>query len=200
MLYKLTDQNMQTYGGFQWELGVTYALPEKQEPELCSTGVFHVYENLNLAFLLNPIHAGFVNPRVFSANGEIVVSDWGKAGVFELTLAKELDVPSWVGSDIDTDVRIMFGILCAESVLHIYENGYESDVPRKAIAAARNYLNTKTAADAADAAAAAARTAAYAAAADAAAAAAYAARAAAAADLVIDFGELADKAVSEIVL
>ena len=53
--YKLTNQEMQTHNGFQWELG------EWQETSgeggLCGPGWLHYYSDPLLAVLLNPIHA-----------------------------------------------------------------------------------------------------------------------------------------------
>ena len=81
--------------------------------------------------------------------------------------------------------KVQYAIFAAEQVIHIYEKKYPNDDrPRKAIEAAKNYLNNpskKTKAAAAAAYAAAYAAAAYAAAAYAAAAAAYAADAAASA-------------------
>ncbi|MGB4222665.1 MAG: putative immunity protein, partial [Syntrophorhabdus sp.] len=93
-------------------------------------------------------------------------------------------------------VQVQFAVLCAESVLHIYENQYPDDNrPRKAIEAAQNYLKKPS-----NAAAYAANEAAYEAyeayaakaAYEAAKAAAYAAKAA---NVEIDFCALADQAV-----
>jgi hypothetical protein len=216
-LYKLTDQKGMTYSGFRWQVGVTEYLEPVKNPELCSGDVFHAYTNSNLGLLLNPSHANIKNPRLFEADGEIVVEDWSKVGCFDLTLTKELPLPEWYqNSNIRKTVVVQFAILCAEAVLHIYEAEYPYDKrPRAAVEAAQNYLNNPSedaahaanaaayaayaadaAAYAADAAAYAADAAAYAAyAADAAAYAAYAAANAAARAADIDFGYLADKAV-----
>ena len=103
----------------------------------------------------------------------------------------------WVFTKITTKKQIIkWGILCAESVLHIFEKEYPYDKrPFLALQAAKNYLinpseeNKKTAADAAYAAYA---DAAYAPAADAAAdAAAYAADAACAAAYAADAADAA---------
>jgi hypothetical protein len=216
-LYKLTDQNWETYGGYKWAIGKTFSVKKCKTPSLCSNDVLHAYKNPNLALFLNPIHANVKNPVLFECIGDVIVEDWGKAGVFELKINKILPLPQ-----ITTEQRIQFAIYCAREVLPIFEKQHPGDnAPRLAIESAEAYLRnpceeTAGAADAAaraaDAAAyaaaradyaayAAARAAAYAAADAAADAVAYAARAATyAADYAdgagsVDFSKLADKAI-----
>jgi hypothetical protein len=174
-LYKLTDQKNKTYNGaMRWEIGKTNEVKKCKNPCLCSEDVIHAYKDKNLALLLNAIHADIENPRIFECEGKVAVEDWDKVGVFSLTIKKELRYPRWWKQK--NDVFIAFAVLCAESVLNIFETKYPNDKrPRKAIEAAKKYLKTKT--PAAAHAAYAARAAADAAAA--AAAAAYAAHAAA---------------------
>jgi hypothetical protein len=99
-LYKLTDNKGQTKNSTQWGNGVTHQLDKKQNPQLCTGDVFHAYKNINLAYLLNPIHANYTNP-----------------------------------------IRVAFAVLCAESVLAIYEDKYPNDSRvSNAIKAAKEYL------------------------------------------------------------
>jgi hypothetical protein len=186
-LYKLTEQNGATQNNTFWGEGTTHSKHPTKTPQLCSPDVFHAYTDKNLAFLLNPIHANIDNPVLWECQGKVVVSDWGKVGCFVLTTKKTIQYPKWVNSKYEQDIRILFAILCAESVLSIFENQYPDDKrPRKAIEASKAYLQNKNT-GAARAAAYAARAATYAAAdadaaraadaADAAADAAYAARA-----------------------
>jgi hypothetical protein len=202
-LYKLTDFKGNTQNDTHWDVGVSHSHKKCDKPKLCSRDVFHAYTNLNLAFLMNPNGADIKDPLVWECEGKVVVKDYGKVGCFKLTITKKLRTPKWV-LDADTAhyVQVAFAILCAESVLKIYEDKYpKDDRPHKAIEAAKEYLQhpSKDAAyAAADAAHAAAYAAAYAAAdaADAAHAAAHAAADAAhAAAYDIDFGSLADEAV-----
>ena len=203
-LYKLTNKNGCTQGNTQWGIGVTHELKATEKPRLCTKDVLHAYKNINLALLLNPNHANISNPKIWEAEGEIVVEDYGKVGCFKLTTTKELPCPDWYIDDKKRRrMQVQFAVLCAEGVLHIYENQYPDDNrPRKAIEAAQNYLKkpSNAAAYAANAAAYAAYEAyeAYAAA-NAAAYAANAANAAAnaanAANVEIDFCALADQAV-----
>ena len=61
--YKLTDQNLQTYNGFQWTPGKWEQTDGKGE--LCTKHWLHCYNDPVLAVLLNPIHANVQNPRLF---------------------------------------------------------------------------------------------------------------------------------------
>jgi hypothetical protein len=109
--YKLTDQNMQTYGGCQWELGV--AKRTSGEGMLCGPGWLHFYEDPLLAVLHNPIHAGIENPRLFlcRAGGEIQRDDQMKAGCTKMVLVKELDLPQ-----VTMEQRVGYAILCGLKV------------------------------------------------------------------------------------
>ena len=156
-LYKLTNKNGCTQGNTQWGIGVTHELKATEKPRLCTKDVLHAYKNINLALLLNPNHANISNPKIWEAEGKIVVEDYGKVGCFKLTTTKELSCPDWYIDDKKRRrVQVQFAVLCAESVLHIYENQYPDDNrPRKAIEAAQNYLKkpSNAAAKAANAAA-----------------------------------------------
>lgn len=109
--YKLTDIDMQTYGGFQWRLDE----PARASGagELCGRGWLHFYDDPLLAVFLNPIHADFKNPRMFEAlaTGKIKTDCGLKFGTTELTLKREIVVPA-----VTTVRRIAFGILCAKQV------------------------------------------------------------------------------------
>ena len=145
---------MNTYGDTAWVLNEPKTLPPVTNPQLCTNQVLHAYTCPILALLLNPIHADIINPRLFEAEGEIVIADWDKCGTFNLTLTNELSLPEW-WSDKDKrkKVQISFAILCAKAVLPIFENQFLSDTrPRQAIEAAENYLLNHSSRDAADAA------------------------------------------------
>jgi len=60
--YKLTDQNLQTHGGYQWVVGEWHKATGDGKA-LCTDGWLHCYDSPELAVLLNPIHAGIENPR-----------------------------------------------------------------------------------------------------------------------------------------
>ena len=166
--YKLTDQDMRTHNGFQWELGKE-VITDGDSKKLCTKHWLHYYHHPLLAVLLNPIHANIDNPRLFEAKalGKHLDDKGLKGGCTKMTLTKELELP-----ELTLNQKIAFAILCSlevykESTYILWANDWLNNVDRSGAAA-----------DAADAAA-------YAS------AAAYAARAAADIDLI----KLAKKAL-----
>jgi hypothetical protein len=155
--YKLTDQNLKTHNGFQWEIGKKVQTDGK-ENELCNSSWLHYYDHPLLAILLNPIHANISNPRLFEvkALGKHLNDRGLKGGCTKMTLVKEIELPI-----ITQNQKIAFAILCSLEVYHI----------KSFIRWAKNWLNGKdrshSAANANAAAAAAAAADAYAAAANA---------------------------------
>ena len=149
-LIKLTDSKGQTQNSTQWGEGQTHSLPSTPDPQLCSRDVLHAYRSLNLALLLNPIHANISDPQIWEAIGTPMVEDWDKVGCFSLTTTKRLPLPEWY-TDLEKrrQVQIRFAILCAEEVLPIFESKFPEDRrPREAIEAAKACLKDPTDADA----------------------------------------------------
>lgn len=111
--YKLTDQNMKTWGGFQWELG-KWAPPLDGGGDLCTEHWYHFYASASLAILLNPVHANFDQPRLFEAEVKGKSLDEGdlKEGWTEARIIKEIDIPK-----MSTEQRIKIIVLC---VLEMY--------------------------------------------------------------------------------
>ena len=111
IVYKLTDQNLQTYGSYQWEPGV--ARETDGNGGLCGPGWLHYYHDPLLAVLLNPIHADIANPILWEAEADgLHRDDRGlKGGCTRLTLIRQVDLPQ-----ITTEQRVRFGILCAKAV------------------------------------------------------------------------------------
>ena len=142
-LYKLTEQDGTTYNqSTQWGENTTHMVSLCSNPQLCTGDVLHAYTSLELALLLNPIHADIVNPLVWLAEGDIVVEDWGKVGCFSLTTVEEIPLPNWYTDTLTYKrVLVQFAVLCAESVIHLYEQHSNNQAPRKAIETAKNYLN-----------------------------------------------------------
>ena len=70
-LYKLTDKNGKTKNNTQWGPGVTHSVPSCNNPKLCSNQVLHAYTNIDLALVLNPIHANIhsADLRLWEAEG-----------------------------------------------------------------------------------------------------------------------------------
>jgi hypothetical protein len=179
--YKLTDQDMKTYSGFQWELNKWVEVDGGGN--LCTKHKLHYYHSPLLAVLLNPIHADIKNPRLFevSCGKKGHINDRGlKGGCNKMKLAKEIQLPV-----ITTTQKVAFAILL--SLVYYNQKDY--------VSWAKNWLNTidRSYAAAAYAALAATYTAALAAANAATYAAAYAADAAAYAP--INFNNIAKKAL-----
>ena len=188
---KLTDQNMRTYNGFQWEIGAQKEA--SGEGKLCSNGWFHAYESQLLAIMHNPIHGNFNNPRMFIADtldGKILRDRQTKLGSSKMVLLREMDIP-----EVTTTQRVAYGILCALEVcmdkkLRLWASRWLSGEDRSGATAA----GAARAAEAADAAGWAAEAAEEASAASAAAA-AWAATAAAADD-ILNLKLIAEKAMN----
>jgi len=109
-LYKLTDGDGQTRNGTQWGPGVSHS--GTGEGELCGPGWIHAYEHPLIAVLMNPIHAGFENPRLWEAEGDVGLRDGQlKCGCATLTTIREIPLP-----EITAEMRVRFAILCAKYV------------------------------------------------------------------------------------
>jgi hypothetical protein len=137
--YKLTDQNMKTYGGFKWKLGEWYSIDRnfRGKGELCGRGWFHVYNYPLLAVLLNPIHANIKKARLFRCNvkGNRLTDNDLKFGFTHVRLIEEISPP-----EISTTQKISFGILCAMEVYKspefiLWANNWLSGKERSARAA-----------------------------------------------------------------
>jgi len=111
VVYKLTSQDMTTYGGFRWELGIP--AETSGDGDLCGPGWLHCYSDPLLAVMLNPIHGNIDNPRLFRAEaGGKSQHDHGiKSGYTRMTLVEEIPVPA-----VTTEQRIRFAILCSLKV------------------------------------------------------------------------------------
>lgn len=107
--YKLTDENMQTHRGFQWEMNKKVITNGKGE--LCGPGWLHFYSHPLLAVLLNSIHADIPlgDLRLFEAEvGGKKKEDKGlKEGWTEAMLVREIPVPH-----ITANQRIAFTLFC----------------------------------------------------------------------------------------
>ena len=110
-LYKLTNENGYTKNRMHWEVGTTHEVSGK--PSLCSHTVIHAYTSPLLAVLMNPVHASFINPKCFTADGDVLVDDGTKVGVQKLTITGTFELPL-----VSTNQRTAFGILCALEVHH----------------------------------------------------------------------------------
>lgn len=133
--YKLTDQNMQTHGGFQWVLGKKEVITSPGAT-LCSDQVFHYYASPEQAVLLNPVHAGIRNPRLFTAEiDKEVVFDGLKGGCHEMTLVKELTLPTiTLNQRVEIAIRLAL-TRCHNPCFTDWANNWLSGADRSAKAA-----------------------------------------------------------------
>lgn len=111
--YKLTDQNMQTFNGFQWKLGKWVEAVGLPDQELCTNSWLHCYDSPLLAVLHNPMHARIEAPRLFEieVGGKTKDDNGLKRGFQKMRLMKELVLPV-----VTQEQRIKYGILCAKAV------------------------------------------------------------------------------------
>jgi len=199
-LYKLTDQDGYTRRGMSnetlWGEGVEHTAPGGGE--LCTNSWLHAYPNLNLAVIMNPIHANLKDPIGWVSRGDVGISTPDKVGCTKLITLNKIPLPNPT-----LNQRIAFGILSAFSMYHkqsflIWARGWLDGTDRSKGAARAVADAAYAAADAAYAARAAAAAAAavadaayaYAAAADAAYAAAY--------SHTLDLARIADYAMSRV--
>jgi hypothetical protein len=110
-LYKLTDQGGKTQHDTLWGEGVTNTADVELPAVLGTSSVVHAYISKHLALLLNPVHADIANPKLWLAEGEIVVSDGTKVGCRSLTTVKEIELPVWT-----PEMKVEFAIRCALEV------------------------------------------------------------------------------------
>lgn len=114
-LYKLTNENGQSYNNTQWGPGVSHSGTGKGE--LCGEGWIHAYTHPLLAVLFNPIHANFQNPKLWEAKGVIEKKDHElKVGCKTLTTIREISLPQ-----ITHVQKVAFGILAAQKVCNDQE-------------------------------------------------------------------------------
>lgn len=114
VIYKLTDEKVQTKGRTQWGEGVTHRAKGGHTENLCTDGWIHAYESPLLAVLLNPMHANFNPARLWEAEGEIGAREGQlKVGCRWLTTVKEIPLPVITGEQ-----KRRFAILCALEVYH----------------------------------------------------------------------------------
>ena len=134
-LYKLTDENGETYGHTKWGENVSHTATGTEG--LCSSGVIHAYIDPLMAAFFSPIHGNFKHPHLWEAESEDEpVSDGTKVGVKTLTTMRIIDLP-----EITTIQRVEIAIRCALAVYHnpifvTWANNWLSDKNRSAAAAA----------------------------------------------------------------
>jgi len=131
-LYKLTDRNVQTYGGCQWGEGVEHTA--SGEGDLCDSGWLHAYTHPLLAVLLNPIYGNFRQARMWEAEGIVGKEDRGlEVGCTRLKTIREVPMP-----EVTTEQHVRFAIACT---LQVYDESSFVDW-------AKNWLSGKDRAEA----------------------------------------------------
>ena len=133
LLYKLTDSNGYTRNNMLWGKGVTHSA--HGTPRLCSNTVIHAYTSPLLAVLLNPLHARFISPRLWIADGDVVITAWDKVGCHILTTTEEIPLPT-----ITLVQKTAFAILCALEInksaeFKVWAENWLSGKDRTAVAA-----------------------------------------------------------------
>lgn len=111
-LYKLTNSEGYSYNYTRWGEGITHTA--SGEGGLCGPGWLHAYTHPVLAVILNNIHANFILPLLWEAEGEIEKDDHGlKVGTTKLTTIRQLPLPEVTGTQ-----AMRLAIL---SVLEVYK-------------------------------------------------------------------------------
>jgi len=87
---------MQTYDGFQWELGKPVPWLSGKRG-LCSADHYHAYTSPLQAVLMNPTQTDFDEStmRLFVADGEISREEYCKCDCHTITLRREIQVPEF---------------------------------------------------------------------------------------------------------
>jgi hypothetical protein len=110
ILYKLTNQDLTTYGGCLWGKNVTHTADG--QGELCSEHWLHAYEHPLIAIFLNPIHGDFSDPILWECDGVVGTTDHGlKVGCTSLTTLRQIPLPV-----VTTEQCVRFAIACTVSV------------------------------------------------------------------------------------
>lgn len=110
-MIKLLHPNHTSYGGCRWEVGVWKETDGRGE--LCGPGWLHGYDTVELALLLNPIHANIYDPIAYRVEcGGRRKDDRGlKFGVTRMRLVEPVALPC-----VTLDQRVRFAIRCAVAV------------------------------------------------------------------------------------
>ena len=115
ILFKLTNRS--NFSGFNnnlvhWGENVTHEVYERRDGPLllCTDDVIHAYMHPIQALVFDMYHRGFIgyNGKLWVAKGNIVIQDYEKCGVFELTTIKQIPIPKLTKNDI----KLILGDYC----------------------------------------------------------------------------------------
>ncbi len=109
-LYKVTDEDGCTRNDTQWGNGVTHKATGNGTT-LCSDGFIHAYRDPILASLVYKVPVSYRKPKLWEAEGKIVLEDILKCGCKKLTVVKEIKWPK-----ITLEQKVEFAILCALAI------------------------------------------------------------------------------------
>jgi len=115
MWYKMTDSEMRTYGGFQWELGKWVVTDGKGG--LCAAGWIHVFGSARLAALVCRGLVSYEPTRLFECEveGKELRDGTFKAGFSRVRLVREIAVPTFT-----REQYIAFAIQCGLAVASLW--------------------------------------------------------------------------------
>jgi hypothetical protein len=109
--YKLLNQDLTSRNNTKWEIGVPVTI-QKEGVEMCTDQVLHCYNHPLLAVILNPIHVGISNPKLFEIEVDKIVNNDGlKFASKSQTLLKEINLPF-----LTTYQQVVFAIKVAKLV------------------------------------------------------------------------------------
>lgn len=152
-VYKLTDQNMRTYRGFQWKLGKWHKTSGKGD--LCSASWLHFYSDPLIAVFMNPIHAQISRPLLFEAEakGKSLDDNGLKIGYTQGRITKQIELPVFTTEQL-IEIAIRFSLLVYNEKSYVkWAKGWLSGKDRTYTAANAAYNAADVAYNAADAAA-----------------------------------------------
>lgn len=112
IIYKMTDDRDQTYGGCQWGEGITNSATG-QGTVLCTDGWIHAYAHPLLAVLHDPIHGRFgSNAHLWEceSSDEPLREGQMKLGVKTLTTLRRIPLPV-----VTLEQRVRYALLCARA-------------------------------------------------------------------------------------
>ena len=93
--YKLTNEKLRTYDGFQWTVGEWQTASGEG---LCEAGTLHYYNTPEVAAVMNPCHADIKSPVLWEieVEGE-TICDGVKSGLLKgrMRLVRKVDLPTF---------------------------------------------------------------------------------------------------------
>lgn len=115
IVYKLTSQELTTYGGFKWEVGEWYETSGIGTQ--CSAGWLHAYKTPILALALHPTHTDLTNPILWQAEADgKPLQNIEIESNFIVCYTKMRIIEQIPLRHLTTHNRIVLGLLCARFI------------------------------------------------------------------------------------